>query len=89
MRVKRWPHTYAERAGRPDLICVFFPIQTSCSSCAKGDFAIDARGRRYFSNELILAALRSVRASRVSSLAGRTYRQPQFIGLIKDVAERD
>jgi hypothetical protein len=48
---------YAERAGRPDLVCVFLSDPNELQQLREGDFAIDARGRRYFSNELILAAL--------------------------------
>jgi len=48
---------YAERAGRPDLVCVFLSDPNELQQLREKDFAIDARGRRYFSNELILAAL--------------------------------
>ena len=48
---------YAQRAGRPDLVCVFLSDPGELLQLREGDFVIDARGRRYFSNELILAAL--------------------------------
>ncbi len=48
---------YAQRAGRPDLVCVFLSDPNELQQLREGDFVIDARGRRYFSNELILAAL--------------------------------
>jgi hypothetical protein len=48
---------YAERAGRPDLVCVFVSDPNELLQLREGDFVIDARGRRYFSNESILAAL--------------------------------
>jgi hypothetical protein len=48
---------YAERAGRSDLVCVFLSDPNELQQLREGDFAIYARGRRYFSNELILAAL--------------------------------
>lgn len=48
---------YAQRAGRPDLVCVFLSDPSELQQLREGDYMIDARGRRYFSNELILAAL--------------------------------
>ena len=48
---------YAQRAGRPDLVCVFLSDPNELKQMREGDFVIDARGRRYFSNKLILAAL--------------------------------
>ncbi|MEP6819589.1 MAG: glycosyltransferase family 39 protein [bacterium] len=48
---------YAQRAGRPDLVCVFLSDPNELEQLREGDFVIVARGRRYFSNELILAAL--------------------------------
>lgn len=48
---------YAQRAGRPDLVCVFLSDPNELKQMREGDFVIDARGRRYFSNEVILAAL--------------------------------
>jgi hypothetical protein len=48
---------YAERAGRPDLVCVFVSDPNELQQLREGDFVIDARGRRYFSNESIFTAL--------------------------------
>ena len=48
---------YAQRAGRPDLVCVFLSDPNELQQLREGDLVIVARGRRYFSNELILAAL--------------------------------
>lgn len=48
---------YAQRANRPDLVCVFLSDLNALQQLREGDFVIDARGRRYFSNELVLAAL--------------------------------
>ncbi len=48
---------YAGRAGRADLVCVFLSDPNELQQLREGDFAIDARGRRYFSNGLILEAL--------------------------------
>ncbi|HEV7680677.1 MAG TPA: glycosyltransferase family 39 protein [Pyrinomonadaceae bacterium] len=49
---------YAQRAGRPDLVCVFLSDPNELRQMREGDFMIDARGRRYFSNDAILAALK-------------------------------
>jgi hypothetical protein len=48
---------YAERAGRSDLNCVFISDSSALQQLQENDFVIDARGRRYFSNELVLSAL--------------------------------
>jgi hypothetical protein len=48
---------YAQRAGRSDLVCVFLSDPNELRQMREGDFIIEARGRRYFSNEAILAAL--------------------------------
>ena len=48
---------YALRANRPDLGCVFLSDPSALQQLRQGDFVIDARGRRYFSNELVLGAL--------------------------------
>jgi len=49
---------YAGRANRPDLVCVMLSDPEALKHLSEGDFVIDARGRRYFSNELVLAKLR-------------------------------
>jgi hypothetical protein len=48
---------YAQRANRPDLVCVLLSDANALEHLREGDFVIVARGRRYFSNELVLAAL--------------------------------
>ncbi len=48
---------YSLRAGRPDLVCVFLSDAGALQQLREGDFVIDARGRRYFSNELVLETL--------------------------------
>ncbi len=48
---------YAQRANRPDLVCVQLSDPNALQQLREGDFVIDARGRRYFSNEVVLAAL--------------------------------
>lgn len=45
---------YAQRAGRTDLVCVFLSDPGALQQLQEGDFVIDARGRRYFSNDLVL-----------------------------------
>ncbi len=48
---------YALRAGRSDLKCVFVSDSSALQQLHENDFVIDARGRRYFSNERVLTAL--------------------------------
>ena len=49
---------YAERAGRPDLICISLSDPAAVSDLRPGDFIIIARGRRYFSNDALINTLR-------------------------------
>ncbi|HXL80916.1 MAG TPA: glycosyltransferase family 39 protein [Pyrinomonadaceae bacterium] len=48
---------YAQRANRPDLVCVSLSDPNALKQLQEGDFVIDARGRRYFSNETVLNVL--------------------------------
>jgi hypothetical protein len=48
---------YAQRANRADLVCVHLSDPNGLQQLREGDFVIDARGRRYFSNEQLLDAL--------------------------------
>jgi len=59
---------YAQRANRPDLVCVLLSDPNALRQLSEGDFVIDAPGRRYFSNELVTSALNqaSTPAFRVS-----------------------
>jgi len=50
---------YGERAGRPDLVCVSLSDPSAVNELRTGDFIIVARGRRYFSNDAIITALRT------------------------------
>ena len=50
---------YARRANRPDLACVSVSDPNALKQLKEGDFIVDARGRRYFSNETLLNALAS------------------------------
>ena len=49
---------YAQRARRPDLVCVSLSDPDALKQLAIGDYVIIARGRRYFSNDAIINALR-------------------------------
>lgn len=49
---------YAQQANRPDISCVSLSAPASLTEMRAGDFIIAARGRRYFSNDALLAALR-------------------------------
>jgi hypothetical protein len=59
---------YAGRANRPDLVCIPLADPNALQQLREGDFVIDARGRRYFSNDELLATLKqsSAPAFRVS-----------------------
>jgi hypothetical protein len=59
---------YAQRANRPDLVCVLLSDPNTLRQLGEGDFVIDAPGRRYFSNELVTSAL-----SQASTPAFRVY----------------
>ena len=48
---------YAERAQRPDLVCISLSDPEALKHLEVGDFIIIARGRRYFSNDAIITAL--------------------------------
>lgn len=50
---------YAQQAGRPDLVCVSLSEPAAVSQLRVNDFIIIARGRRYFSNDALITALRS------------------------------
>jgi dolichyl-phosphate-mannose-protein mannosyltransferase len=49
---------YAERAQRPDLVCVSLSDPEAVQQLQPGDFIIIARGRRYFSNDAVVSDLR-------------------------------
>ncbi len=59
---------YAERASRSDLVCISLSDPKALSLLSEGDFLVDARGRRYFSNDAIISSLkqRAVPTFRVS-----------------------
>jgi hypothetical protein len=49
---------YAQQAQRSDLVCVSLSDPEAMKQLTVGDFVIIARGRRYFSNDAIITALR-------------------------------
>jgi len=49
---------YAERINRKDLACVSLSDPEALGQLQEGDFIIDGRGRRYFSNDALLSELR-------------------------------
>lgn len=49
---------YAEREQRSDLVCVSLSDPDALKQLTAGDLVIIARGRRYFSNDAIITALR-------------------------------
>ncbi|HJR07123.1 MAG TPA: glycosyltransferase family 39 protein [Pyrinomonadaceae bacterium] len=48
---------YAERAGRTDLISISLSERTAIQNLQAGDIVVVARGRRYFSNDALIAKL--------------------------------
>jgi predicted membrane-bound dolichyl-phosphate-mannose-protein mannosyltransferase len=51
---------YAQAAGRDDLISLSLSDRTAISELAPGDIIIDARGRRYFTNDALLTKLSEI-----------------------------
>ena len=49
---------YANRANRPDFVCLELSDPADLKQLQPGDFVIDARGRTYFSNQAMLMRLR-------------------------------
>lgn len=63
---------YAQRANRPDLICVEMIDPAEQRDLAPGDFVIAGRGRTYFSNQAMLTRLRDARAPTFNIQVGST-----------------
>lgn len=53
---------YAERAGRSDLVCISLSDPQALKQLSVGDFLVDARGRRYFSNDALISVLKQTAA---------------------------
>ncbi|MFN2511436.1 MAG: glycosyltransferase family 39 protein [Pyrinomonadaceae bacterium] len=49
---------YAERAGRSDMVFISLSDPEALKQLSDGDFLVDARGRRYFSNDALISALK-------------------------------
>jgi predicted membrane-bound dolichyl-phosphate-mannose-protein mannosyltransferase len=62
---------YAQRANRPDLVCVEFS-DAEFEELTPGDFLIDARGRTYVSNQGMLARLRQASQPAFTIAVGAT-----------------
>jgi predicted membrane-bound dolichyl-phosphate-mannose-protein mannosyltransferase len=63
---------YARKANRADLVCVSVSDPNALKQLKEGDFVVDARGRRYFSNELLLNALATSAAPTFQTRLGPT-----------------
>jgi predicted membrane-bound dolichyl-phosphate-mannose-protein mannosyltransferase len=63
---------YAQRANRPDLICVDLSDPVELEKLSPGDFVIDARGRTYHTNQAMLTRLRSTSQPAFSVAVGST-----------------
>lgn len=53
---------YAQRANRPDLVCISLSDPEALSQLSEGDLLVAARGRRYFSNDALISALKQAAA---------------------------
>src|SRR2546423_154036 len=62
---------YARAANRPDLICVALSDPAAVRELGTGDFVVDARGRRYFTNDELLKNLRQASAPAFHVQVGR------------------
>ncbi len=63
---------YAERAGRTDLQFFSLSDAAALKNFSEGDFLIDARGRRYFSNDALIKSLRQIARPAFSIAVGGT-----------------
>ncbi|MCM3870965.1 MAG: glycosyltransferase family 39 protein [Pyrinomonadaceae bacterium] len=61
---------YAERAGRPDLVFISLSDPEALRQLSDGDFLVDARGRRYFSNDAVISALKQTTAPAFQTALG-------------------
>ncbi|MEP6920089.1 MAG: glycosyltransferase family 39 protein [bacterium] len=59
---------YAERANRPDLVCVSLSESGVLEQLKEGDIIVDARGRRYFSNDELISTLHKLKPAFTVSL---------------------
>jgi Dolichyl-phosphate-mannose-protein mannosyltransferase len=63
---------YAQRANRPDLICVDLSDPADLEKLTPGDFVIDARGRTYYTNQAMLTRLANASQPAFSIAVGGT-----------------
>jgi predicted membrane-bound dolichyl-phosphate-mannose-protein mannosyltransferase len=63
---------YARKANRADLVCVSVSDPNALKQLREGDFVVDARGRRYFSNEVLLNALSNSTSPTFQTTLGST-----------------
>ena len=61
---------YAGRVNRPDLVCVSLSDPAALKQLGKGDFVIAARGRRYFSNDILVNQLQQSSPPQIRIFAG-------------------
>ncbi len=85
---------YAERIGRPDLVAVQLSDPDALKQMSDGDYLVVSRGRRYFSNDALLTALRGsatpdLKLTLDSVPSADIYRVDQkTLGVITEAAKR-
>jgi hypothetical protein len=63
---------YAQRANRPDLVCLDLSEPRDREQLTPEDFFIDARGRTYLNNQVMLARLRQTSQPAFTIAVGTT-----------------
>ena len=61
---------YSQRANRSDLVCISLSDMEALNQLREGDFLLDARGRRYFSNDVLISALKQAAAPAFQAALG-------------------
>ena len=85
---------YAERIGRQDLVAVPLSDPDALKRMSRGDYLVVSRGRRYFSNDGLLTALRGAATPNVKLMLGSVpsaeiYRVDEgTLGVITETAKR-
>lgn len=70
---------YAQRANRPDLVCVELSDPAELEKLTPGDFVIDGRGRTYLNNQAMLTRLRQSSQPAFTIAVGSTPAADVFI----------
>ncbi len=70
---------YAQRAKRSDLVCMSLSDPEALKQLSEGDFVILARGRRYFSNDALIASLTRMSSPDVQVFLGSVPSADVFI----------